>query len=755
MILRPFNSNDTAALVDLCNDIVLAQQLSRLPHPYTKESANYFVNTVCQSKTEQVWAIEVNDKLIGAVSLTAPSTHSATERIQDLTLGIWLGRSYWRQGHATKALSVLFSTVFTASTNVEYSIVAQVFQDNIASLSMLQQKCGFKVTGTVDGETSLARPNVTEIPSSILRLNRFHWQECQEHQHPHHHHHHHKPSAHPQQGHCSFHAVVVATLFVLGSSMLTSRVSTVLHATNPTHGYMDEIFHVPQTQKYCDHLATTTTNNVFNMFWQVPYDNKITTPPGLYIIASVVLTTIMPTDANQCSPQSLRSINIGFQVGTLFLLYNILGLLQLQPPKNHEKRSSATMLLQTIMLISSPVHFFCGFLFYTDSASTFFTLLSYYLTLRTTTTRAASSSTTGTNGLLQFMMVVAAGLCALACRQNNVVWSAFCIGIVLVDHLSQHKRTALAAVPAVPAVPATDDPAHICHIFPSILSWSDVPQPIQSPLSPTVELSSFMAFVQSPTQLGRFLGNSTILGHCVVVVAFIYCFVQNEYAVVLGDKSNHVPMIHTTQLLYFILYTSTMLSTQWFDVSSQGYGIYGMYCRLTTAMNARSLCMYVMIPTLCLCWSVKHSSPIHPFILADNRHYVFYLFKNALKKKWVQYGLIPVYMVLGWGTLCRLRATKSLLWCIGLIVCTGLVLVPAHLVEFRYFTIPAMLWQMHMLSADGGGSGGGGDTAIRCKDWWSYGVTIAIHACINGIVMWVFLYKTFEAPDGSVGRFMW
>ena len=45
-----------------------------------------------------------------------------------------------------------------------------------------------------------------------------------------------------------------------------------------------------------------------------------------------------------------------------------------------------------------------------------------------------------------------------------------------------------------------------------------------------------------------------------MIFVFIYCWIQNDYAVVLGDRSNHVPVIHTSQLLYFVLFVATVLS---------------------------------------------------------------------------------------------------------------------------------------------------------------------------------------------------
>ena len=216
------------------------------------------------------------------------------------------------------------------------------------------------------------------------------------------------------------------------------------------------------------------------MIWNVEYDDKITTPPGLYIMSSLLLTL---TGRHECTPSSLRLINIAFQSGTLLIIVGVLSLL------GRERRSRATgqkekkaaesdntgdgcpqwsvVLMRTTMLITSPVHFFCGFLYYTDSSSTFFVLFSYYLslretvdvtenqkimerrTIRTIRTTKSTRSTRLTRSTLcvqltQFVVSSLVGLCSLACRQNNVVWSAFCIGTVLVAHINFHDENEVA-----------------------------------------------------------------------------------------------------------------------------------------------------------------------------------------------------------------------------------------------------------------------------------------------------------------------
>ena len=69
--------------------------------------------------------------------------------------------------------------------------------------------------------------------------------------------------------------------------------------------------------------------------------------------------------------------NIIFNLGTVIVLNEMLKLLEKK--EDIGKRIHYTRLLILILL---PVHFFFGFLFYTDAGSTFFILLSYLFALK-------------------------------------------------------------------------------------------------------------------------------------------------------------------------------------------------------------------------------------------------------------------------------------------------------------------------------------------------------------------------------------
>jgi RimJ/RimL family protein N-acetyltransferase len=72
----------------------------------------------------------------------------------------WIGKPYWGQGIATRALSTFLAYVSTARP-----IYARVVHDNVASLRVLE-KCGFTVIGEARG---FANARGAEVKEFILR----------------------------------------------------------------------------------------------------------------------------------------------------------------------------------------------------------------------------------------------------------------------------------------------------------------------------------------------------------------------------------------------------------------------------------------------------------------------------------------------------------------------------------------------------------------------------------------------------------
>lgn len=118
---------------------------------------------------------------------------------------------------------------------------------------------------------------------------------------------------------------------------------------------------------------------------------------------------------------------------------------------------------------------------------------------------------------------------------------------------------------------------------------------------------------------------------------------------------------------------------------------------------------------------VHFNTIVHPFTLADNRHYVFYVFRILLRHPLIKYAATPVYFVCAWLTLNALagiprsprsrtpdtgscdvdnpppvsegqRVSFLLVW----LTSSALSLVSAPLVEPRYFIVPWLIWRIHV-----------------------------------------------------------
>ncbi len=76
-------------------------------------------------------------------------------------IGYWLGRAYWGQGLATRALGD-----FLAQANPARPIYARAAKDNAGSLRVLE-KCGFAIVGEDKG---FANARGAEVEEFLLRL---------------------------------------------------------------------------------------------------------------------------------------------------------------------------------------------------------------------------------------------------------------------------------------------------------------------------------------------------------------------------------------------------------------------------------------------------------------------------------------------------------------------------------------------------------------------------------------------------------
>lgn len=246
----------------------------------------------------------------------------------------------------------------------------------------------------------------------------------------------------------------------------------------------------------------------------------------------------------------------------------------------------------------------------------------------------------------------------------------------------------------------------------------------------------------------------------------------------IGDKSNHVATIHTPQMLYFWAYTAffsmpiifpTLLAPllRYFPESQLKTFYQNNLAGSLNTVPPRIIST-VLFLTLGLA-SVHYNTIVHPFTLADNRHYVFYVFRILNRHPAIKYAAVPVYLLCAWSVIqCLGRSTPNkvkqqpskrpqptiteegnppcpasfiLVW----VATTTLSLVSAPLVEPRYFIIPWMIWRVQVPYI----SRTRQDLRLPLETVW--------HLAINAITGYVFLYHGFTWPSepGRIQRFLY
>lgn len=187
--------------------------------------------------------------------------------------------------------------------------------------------------------------------------------------------------------------------------------------------------------------------------------------------------------------------------------------------------------------------------------------------------------------------------------------------------------------------------------------------------------------------------------------------------------------------------------------------------------------------------AVHFNTIIHPFALADNRHYVFYVFKLLRNQPWLKYVAIPLYLISGWLVLAPLAAgsqrpgvtkvdekasgkdTEAAVqpirasFLIVFLASTALSLVTAPLVEPRYFLVPWVVWRLHVDVPPVSDMSllerclGRHATRLRFmqKRKFLLSVETTWHLLVSLLTGYAFLHRGYEwaSEPGQVQRFLW
>ncbi|KAJ2158962.1 glucosyltransferase [Coemansia sp. RSA 552] len=278
----------------------------------------------------------------------------------------------------------------------------------------------------------------------------------------------------------------------------------------------------------------------------------------------------------------------------------------------------------------------------------------------------------------------ALGFASLWMRQTNVVWVALIGCTAVMDWLRTHR---------------------------GILRPGDA------------LIQSLAQLVRWAVRIGANLPVLWVVAPYATVVALFGVFLTVNGGIVLGDKAHHQAGIHLPLLFYFYAYTLAAAAP---TVLSLG-----------AVRPARGL---VLGAAACICMAigVRRYTIEHPFLLSDNRHYTFYLWKDIFRRyPPARYLAIPLYL---YSAVAVQRAIQApALFKLALLLCTAAVLVPSPLLELRYFTVPFFFARLHMPMST---------RALLLE--------LAAYTAVNVATMWVFLNKPFTwDSEPGLQRFMW
>jgi RimJ/RimL family protein N-acetyltransferase len=163
LLLAPPCRADLDRITQLAGDREISMQAARIPHPYTRRDAEFFLDRIATS--EPTFAVRLKAEhgaLIGCVGYR----QQEDGRVE---LGYWLGRPYWGQGFATEALRTTIDRAFDATDAAEVFASARV--TNSGSRRVLE-KCGFQHSGTGLARSVSQRGTVAV---DFFRLDRRAW----------------------------------------------------------------------------------------------------------------------------------------------------------------------------------------------------------------------------------------------------------------------------------------------------------------------------------------------------------------------------------------------------------------------------------------------------------------------------------------------------------------------------------------------------------------------------------------------------
>ena len=223
---------------------------------------------------------------------------------------------------------------------------------------------------------------------------------------------------------------------------------------------------------------------------------------------------------------------------------------------------------------------------------------------------------------------------------------------------------------------------------------------------------------------------SDVWCYILIGLGFAY-FIKWNGGIVVGDKSAHVACLHFPQFLYFTAFTAAFAFPHLLSIHKIVDFLKFLWKRPLTVILFCTLSYF----------AVDLFTYEHPYLLADNRHYTFYIWSKIFRRHHlIRYMLIPCYLFAAWS-INSLINTKTILWKIVFWLIVIVASVPQMLMEFRYFIIPYLIWRMN----------------IPLSSYKKLTLECIIFVFVNALTLYLYIKKPFQwvhDPDEKQ-RFMW
>lgn len=164
LYLRALSKNDVAQIVEFAGDYDVAKMTLNIPHPYTEESALWWINHShegWESDDRFTFAIERKEdgQFLGGMGI------HLQKRDLKATAGYWIGKPFWGKGFASEALTRIIQYGFENGLN---RIQANHLTHNMAS-GRVMEKAGMTLEATLDDYYQKDGEGRTVIQYRILK----------------------------------------------------------------------------------------------------------------------------------------------------------------------------------------------------------------------------------------------------------------------------------------------------------------------------------------------------------------------------------------------------------------------------------------------------------------------------------------------------------------------------------------------------------------------------------------------------------